>query len=130
MRQRFSDFERVGVNVVAVGMGSPTRTAAFRAEMELPFPVLCDPRREAYRRYRLMRADFRRELTLGSLTHGLRDTARHGVKSSPDQDMLQLGGVFVVAPDGRLAYTHRALRFSDNPPVDDLLRAARGLRVG
>jgi hypothetical protein len=112
-----------------VGLGTPSRTKAFRQRIGAPFPILCDPRRESYRRYGLMRADFRHELNAATLTHGLRDTLRHGIRSSPDQDMLQLGGVFIIDSAGVIRYARRARQMHDNPPVDELLAVGARLRA-
>ncbi len=124
-----SEFQTLGLGIVVIGLGSPARTKEFRQSIGVPFPILSDPRRESYRRYGLMRTDFRRELNPSTLTHGLHDTLRHGVKRSPDQDMLQLGGVFIVDMAGVIRYAHRARQWHDNPPVDDLLRVGAALRI-
>jgi len=129
LRQRASEFQALGLGIVVIGLGSPARTKAFRQSIDVPFPILSDPRRESYRRYGLMRTDFRRELTPSTLTHGLHDTLRHGVRPSSDQDMLQLGGVYIVDPAGVIRYAYRARQWHDNPPVDDLLRVGAALRM-
>jgi alkyl hydroperoxide reductase subunit AhpC len=129
LRHRYAEFQSVGLGILVVGLGTPARSKAFRQSVGAPFPILSDPRRESYRRYGLMRTDFRRELNPAMLTHGLKDTLRHGVRSSPDQDMLQLGGVFIVDGAGVIRYAHRARQMHDNPPVDELLAVGARLRA-
>jgi peroxiredoxin len=40
-----------GLNPVIIGQGEPVRAAAYRAEYDLPCPILCDPDHVAYRAY-------------------------------------------------------------------------------
>src|SRR5205085_9610046 len=40
----------------------------------------------------------------------------------------QLGGVVVVAPDGSVRYAHLSEDSGDNPPVREVLAAARAIR--
>lgn len=88
---------------------------------ELPFPVLVDRERDAYRRWGLGRApwwrvwldpevwkQYARLLTSGQRIRGA------------GEDTLQLGGDFVVAPDGTIA-SSRPQRRDDRPPVGELL---------
>ena len=43
----------------------------------------------------------------------------------PHEDLLQLGGDFVVGRDGRLVYAFRSRSPDERPAVDDLLEAVR-----
>ena len=89
--------------------------------LDLAFPLGIDPDREAYRRWGLSRAlwwriwldpavwsTYARLMVGGSRFRGL------GV------DPLQLGGDFVVAPDGTIAYARPQVR-DDRPPVGELI---------
>src|SRR2546423_1902757 len=40
----------------------------------------------------------------------------------------QLGGVLVIAPDGSIRYSHLSDDISDNPPIREVLAAARAIR--
>jgi len=119
-RERFA---AAGLQIVAIGQGSAATTREFAARMELPFPLLADPRREAYRAYGLTSMQLRRELNPGSLMRGLQAVRRYGAAAAQDQDPRQLGGVFVIDTDGVIRYAFRQQRMSDVPPNDDLLRA-------
>lgn len=112
-------------------MGTPPRTKDFRASMRLPFPVLGDPRRQAYELYGLMRVDFRRRQSpVAGAARMTRALIRRGGAISFDQDMAQLGGVFIVDTAGIVRYSHRAGQTHDNPAPDDVLRAGAGLGGG
>lgn len=124
MRREQDRLRAAGLAVVLIGLGAPEEARDFRAALKLPFPVLCDPEQRAYRRYGLLHMSPARELSLGTITHGLADTLRHGLAASRNQDMLQLGGTFVVDRDGIIRFVHRAERMHERPAIDDLLRAA------
>jgi hypothetical protein len=101
--------------------------AAVRATMlagvDAPFPVAVDLDRRAYRAWGLRRAPWWRiwldprvyARYAGLLVRGER--LRRG-----GRDLLQLGGDFVVAGDGRVTYARPQER-DDRPPVLELLRA-------
>ena len=125
LRNDWARFEDAGVGVVAIGQGSAARTKVFEQEMELPFPLLADPRRTAYQAYGLTQASLRAEANLAALGRHMRAAVAHGGAREAEQDMGQLGGVFVVDTAGtvRLAKPQRSM--SDVPANDDLLAAAR-----
>ena len=120
--QRFVD---AGVGVVAIGQGSAARTKAYEQELELPFPLLADPRRSAYQAYGLTHASLRAELNIGALGRHVRNIATYGGAREAEQDMGQLGGVFVVDTAGTIRYARPQHSMSDVPPNDELLAAAR-----
>jgi hypothetical protein len=124
MRQDYDRYTAAGLEVVAIGMGSPRRTAQFRQELGLPFPVLSDPRRIAYRAYGLLKMSLRREASIASALNFARNVARNGVRYEPEQSSTQLGGVFVVAPGGIIRYAFRSTRADEYPTADELIEAA------
>lgn len=125
LRDNWERFEQAKIGVVAIGQGSAVRTKEFQAQLEVPFPLLADPRRIAYRAYGLAKANLLREARVSNLVRGLRAAQAHGAEASKDQDMLQLGGIFVVGTDGIVRYAHPQQRMSDVPPNDELLAAVR-----
>lgn len=97
---------------------------------ELPFPVLVDRSRETYDRWGLIRAR-RRDIWLDPNVYKVYwRLLRAGDKLRPGgSDLLQLGGDFIIAPDGTIAYARPQQR-DDRPPVGELLQAARGTVTG
>lgn len=88
---------------------------------------MSDERRVAYRAYNLGRASWLRTLTPKALapyvTLYLR---RRGPRPAyGGQDLRQMGGDFVVAPDGRVAFAYASHDPADRPNVDELLAAMR-----
>ena len=97
----------------------------YRDEHGLPFPILNDPDRGVYRAYGLGRGSFRRIWgwkAAGRYVELVRDSGVGGLRR-PTEDTLQLGGDFVIAPDGTLAWGYWGEGPDDRPSVDDLVDA-------
>jgi peroxiredoxin len=124
LRREQSRLDAAGLQVVLVGMGTSDNARAFRTGVRLPFPVLSNPDQTAYRRYGLLKTDRQHRLGIRGAWKLLVAIAHHGGAISWNQDMAQLGGVFVIGRDGIVRFAHRALVMSDNPPIDALLHAA------
>jgi len=123
VRRHADRLERVGATALFVVHDEPRRVRAslLRDIGPVPFPILVDRQRRAYAGWGLARAAWWRVwldpkvwvqyamlLSGGSRLRGTGD------------DTLQLGGDFVVAPDGTVAYS-RPQRRDDRPPVGQLL---------
>lgn len=127
MREHYDRFAAASAQVVAIGMGSAIRTAEFRRQMEIPYPLLSDPRRVAYKAYGLTQINPRREANLLSLARMARSLVRHGGAASSDQDMAQLGGVFIVDPGATIRYVFLPQRAHEFPAIDELLQVVATL---
>lgn len=113
-----------GLQVVAIGMGTPKRTRDFVAEMNVSFPVLSDPRRKAYDAYRLMKMNWREQLRPAEFLKSAQNVLKHGGGNSAGQDVMQLGGTFIVTTNGILTFAHTNRAMSDDPNLEMLLQAA------
>ncbi len=125
LRDDWERFQQNDRGIVAIGQGTVARSKQLQQELELPFPLLADARRVAYTAYGLGRVSLTREVSLASARRGMQAILAHGVSRSTNQDMLQLGGVFVVDATGIVRYAQRQLRMSDLPSNDELLAAMR-----
>jgi hypothetical protein len=119
-------FAAAGGDVVTVGLGAPADAAQFKAESGIPFPLLVSPDKAAYRAMDLKRGSLR-EVLLGLrvIKAGRRARGNGATWRRPKQDWHQLGGAFVIAPGGRLVWSHRAAHSGDNPPHEPMLAAIR-----
>lgn len=104
--------------------------AGILADMAVPWPVLVDLDRGAYRAWGLGRARLADIWLSPALWARYARLLAGGERLRRlGRDTLQLGGDFVVDPGGRIAYA-RPQRRDDRPPVGVLLialeRAARG----
>ena len=124
--EQWPRIERRGGAAVCVVHDEPrlVRSGLLR-DLEPPFPVLLDAERNAYRRWGLGRASFAATyLAPGVWMEYIRVAVGefHGI-ARPGRDIRQLGGDFVVAPDGSFALSRPQSGPSDRPPVGELLRA-------
>jgi len=110
--------------VVFVAFDPPVRLRdSLLHGLAVPYPVLVDRDRSAYRAWGLGRGSLLR--IWGDARVWLRyaaEIARGARLRRPGLDTLQLGGDFVVDPTATLAYS-RPQRRDDRPPVAELLRA-------
>jgi peroxiredoxin len=53
-RDRYAELRGAGAEVVALSVDDRTRSEAMARELELPFPILCDPRREVIESWGLL----------------------------------------------------------------------------
>lgn len=111
-----------GAELVIVGNGGVEQARAFRDRQKLSFPLYTDPSLESYRRAELHRG-LARTFSPRALLHGLA-AFRQGFRQGRTRgDPFQQGGVFVIAPGGRLLYHHVSREAGDHPDSADLLRA-------
>ena len=91
-------------------------------DVDVPYPVLVDPDRSAYRAWGLGRGSL---LTVwgdpGVWRQYASEIARGARLRRPGSDTLQLGGDFVIDRAGTVVYS-RPQRRDDRPPVAELLR--------
>jgi hypothetical protein len=125
LRQSYPGLLEAGLQIVVIGMGTPEQSHAFRAQLNLPFPVLSDPEKRAYRAYGLGRVSWRKEVRPDNLVGLVRHAARHGVAATPDQDMRQLGGYFLVGREGKLLGAYPYERIADLTDIDALIKIPR-----
>lgn len=125
MRDRIDEFG--GADVALVTFTRPRNLRGYRARFGLPFAVLADEHRAAYRAYGLGRGPWWRVYGPRVWVEYARLIGRGRRPQRPQEDTLQLGGDFVVAPDGRLTYVFRSTGPDDRPPIDELIAAVRSL---
>lgn len=121
--ERRDHIERIGAKAVFVAHDPPAvLRRGVLAGLEVPFPVLLDLQRAAYRDWGLGRAPFWKIYFDPKVWWQYASSLLAGERlRPPGRDTLQLGGDFVVAPDGRIAYS-RPQRRDDRPSVLGLIR--------
>jgi peroxiredoxin len=123
LRRDKRKYAAAGVQIVLVGLGTPDKARQFRKDLDLPFTVLCDPAKTSYQAFGLTRRmQLSREARLQGVVQVIGDLARYG-GAITDQDMVQLGGVFIVDRTGRIRFAYTALRAADRPTLADVLAA-------
>lgn len=101
------------------------------AAMSLPLPTVCDPDRAAYRYFGLDRGRWSMFFRRGVLHRylSLIFTGWRPHRGETGEDMLQLGGDFILSVDRRLWYAHRSNDPADRPAASDLVKQIRQLAV-
>jgi hypothetical protein len=122
LRDANAEVERAGARVVAIGMGGADRARALREEFSLPFLLLVDEDRVAYRAAGVGNAgvvDFVRPAFWRAGRRARQEGFRQ-VSNGPHP--LQLGGTFLLGPGDVDLFVHRG-RLGEEAPVADVLAA-------
>jgi peroxiredoxin len=117
-------------SVVLVTFTKPERLDTYRANNHLPFPILIDDERVAYRTYGLGRGSLARMYGRKAARKYMELFKKNGLAglAKPVEDTQQLGGDFVIGPDGVLRYGFWGEGPDDRPSVDDLITAVGNTR--
>lgn len=128
MRDRVDEFGQ-DTDVVLVTFTNPEDAAWYRAAHGTTFPILMDPSRRTYRAYGLGRGSRRRVYGWRAGARYLKIVGRDGWSGlrRPTEDTLQLGGDFVVGPDGTLVFGFWGEGPDDRPDVAELVDAVAGV---
>ncbi len=100
MRDKIEEFEKRGVQLLAIAPDTLEHARSYFQREEIPFPALADPEREVYRLY--------------------------DVKSA----LVSLGqrpGLFIVDEDGVVRYAYLGWQQWEIPSVEETLRELDGL---
>jgi hypothetical protein len=116
-----------------VAQGSGVEAARVCRGLGIGFPCLGDTGREGYAALGLVRDRWWNVTVAPFLEEprvAFRRLRRASLRGSlmPHSDVLQLGGMALVARDGRLAWLHRATRTDDYPPMERVLAEIDRLR--
>jgi prostamide/prostaglandin F2alpha synthase len=121
-------FEEAGVNVVLIGQLTPRHAAHFRRTQQVELPVLADEKRESYKAAGAKVATFGELLGPKVMAKGILTSARTGrVQGRTLGHPAQLGGAIVIAPGGRVAWSHMSEDASDNASPQEILAAVRAI---
>jgi hypothetical protein len=121
-----AQFEDAGGRLVLIGQATPRQAAHFRRRQGIQVPVLADEDRISYRAAGAKTGsavDLFNPIVVakGALT-GLREKT---IQTRTIGDANQLGGALVVAPDGRIAWSHMSRDAGDNASPEEILAAVR-----
>lgn len=107
---------------------------AYQDRRSVPMPVLMDTDRSVYAHYGLGSGSIAAVWGAATFARYWQILRPSGPGSLSDltratQDTRQLGGDFVIAPDGTLAWGHWSSGPSDRPSVDDVIDAVTATRL-
>lgn len=127
LRRHHHEFTNAGGRIVAVGQGSAAETAAFAADLELPYRVLGDPDREGYRAYGLAEGGAGQFLSLSTLKGYWRAFRSGAGMTKPVGNVRQLPGTFVISSAGVVRYSHPGQHAADTLGAEALLAKIQGV---
>jgi rhodanese-related sulfurtransferase/peroxiredoxin len=125
LRREQNRLSAAGISVVLVSSGSLAQAEFFRRDLAVPFPIICDPDRVLFKKYRvkeMTKADFVSPLILAKTAKVIL-TEGYGHKFGQGSEM-QLGGVFIIEIGGKVRFLHRSADAADHPSSEDILQAA------
>jgi peroxiredoxin len=100
----------------------------YQARNGLALPILRDTDRSVYRSFGLGRGSFTDVWNWSTITTYASLLRRGGRLEQATEDTRQLGGDFVIAPDGTLAWAHWGSGPADRPDVDAVIAAVAATR--
>lgn len=121
-----SDFKAAGVNLVLIGQGTPRQAAEFRRRQGIQLPLLADHDRASYKAAGTKVGGVTDLFSPQTVAKGILATARTGrTQTRTIGHSSQLGGTLVIAPDGRVVWSHLSQDASDNASPEEILAALK-----
>jgi hypothetical protein len=126
--EQFGDAE-----IVLVTFTRQRNLRGYRGRMRLPFTVVTDETEQIYKTYGLGKGPWWKVYGIGTIKRYFALLTQEGYQvgdlKRPSEDTLQLGGDFVVGPDGRLTYVFRSKGADDRPEISELIQAVQQSRT-
>lgn len=124
---RAADFQATNTEVIIITFGDVSLAQRWLSETCVDVPMLMNPSKDVYSAYGLERSFWgswgpRTFYTYARLM--LSGRRWRGIQG----DSLQLGGDFIVDPEGLLRFAYRSRDPSDRPGVDVLLDELNGIQ--
>ena len=120
LRHFEAELRQRDVQVLIISFGTEFWARAWQQDTDVPFPLLLDPGRAAYRAYGLERS-FVRVWSPKVMWHYTRRVLAGQKLKSIQGDPHQLGGDFVIDAAGVIRLARRSRDPVDRPAVDTLL---------
>ena len=126
----YAAIREAGGEVLVVSFTPSAKVAMYLAKYPLPFPIVSDPTLTAYRAFALEKTTVGSMLRPGVLLRYLGTLLRLWKLDLPTKgdDLMQLGGDFVLDARGRLRYAHPSSEPTDRPSAAELLEAMRNAK--
>jgi peroxiredoxin len=123
--------EAAGGRLVLIGQLTPRHAAHFRRRQGIELPVLADERRASYKAAGAKMATMGELLGPSVVAKGVLTSARTGrLQTRTVGHPAQLGGTMVIAPDGRVVFSHMSEDASDNAEAAAIVPAVKGAVAG
>jgi len=123
LRDHTDALNAASARVAAVGLGDRDHAHRFREASGIPFPLLVDEKREAYRATRMASATLLHLLRPTTWRDGKRARQAGHRQGRSGQHIMQLGGSFVFGPGDTDLYAHQSSTFGDHAHPSVLMAA-------
>lgn len=123
MRRDHERFAALGATLAVVGQGTPHQSADFVRALDLPYPVLADPERVAFRAFGLVEGGLGAFANPGAAWAVLRAVGGGAGGGPVVGSVRQLPGAFVVDRGGILRFAKPARHAADTASTDELVAA-------
>jgi peroxiredoxin len=121
-----AQFDQAGGRLVLIGQSTPREAANFRRRQGVQLQVLADEKRISYDAAGAKVGGMGDLFSLKTVTRGaLTGLREKTVQGRTVGDAKQLGGVLVIAPGGRVTWSHMAVDASDNASPEQIVEAIR-----
>ncbi len=121
LRQAKERFDKAGVRVVIVGLGTPEQSEEFRKRFQVPYTIISDPEKNLYRAFGLRQMSPLGFLSPSLAVRSISTMAKGHFMGFPEGDVRQLPGVFVINTDGQIEFSHYAENPADHPDPDTII---------
>jgi hypothetical protein len=124
VQRRQEQIRRTGAVVLVVTQAGAQAMTTFLEAHPLTFSIVSDPGRSIYRAFGLECTSWRTIFSPGVVLRYLRLIFRGWLPLRPckEEDLLQLGGDFVLDAESRLVYSYRSAEPTDRPTAEALLQ--------
>lgn len=125
MHGQDEEIRRRGAQVLVVSFARAEKAKAFLGKHLSPYQVVCDPDRQAYQAFALRRTPWWSMLLPWVIGRYLLLMIRgwRAVDLDRNEDLLQLGGDFVLDADQRLLFAYPSKNSTDRPKPEELIGA-------
>ena len=114
----YSTVQQMGVNIVAIGNGTPLMAADFIEQFNIPFPIYTDTARHTYQ---LMNMHYGLGIGLGTIKAGLGITRKGTRQGKTQGDVWQQGGEALFSKGGKLLWHHANKNAEEHTTPNELL---------
>jgi peroxiredoxin len=126
VQKHYQEIRQLGGEILVVSFASPAKVATFLDRHLQPFPVVSDLSGKAYQVFELPKTSWRRIFSPLFLAKYLALMFRGWMPGSNEgEDVLQLGGDFVLNGDRRLIFAYPSGDPIDRPAAESLVQAVR-----
>lgn len=119
-------FEEAGGQLVLIGQRTPRDAARFRRRQGIQLPLLADKELASYDAVGAKVGGVQDLLSPRVVARGILTSVREKtIQGKTQGKAAQLGGAIVVAPGGRITWSHISTDASDNASSEEIVAALR-----